>query len=566
MNANDRKRIIQLHALLGSSSAGEREAARTKLDELLKRLGKSWNDLPELLKPEDPLSATQPDSRDHADSGLPLLVVNPKAKVRTVRELRDLFAANGAYFEHGEAPVHVIVPPGRDALPYAQPMVAQTIVVECESLCIPVDPKGGRVTLPAGFAATYLSGLRGKWHLRPLAGVSSAPILSDDNGAIRSAEGYDATTELWCIAGPKLSVPSRPTEPDARQALKQLRAAFSTMPFGDAARVKKGGLAVVDQAPTPGHDESAFLVALLTAVARPSLWLSPGYIINAPTGSGAGTGKGLLARCIAAVAFGWNPVAFTAGHDRQEMDKRLSAELMKASPAIFFDNVNAAVLRSNTLASAITERPSRCRIMGTSKTIMLNTSAFIMITGNGLSIGEDLCRRFINSAVDAGVENPELRRFEPGFRQRILKDRAALLSAALTIWRWGRQQKNLKPGWPLGGFEDWSRWCRDPLLALGCQDPVKQIRRAKEYDPTRMNIDDCFTTWSEAHGDAWVTADKLDERVRSRLPGIGANAPRQAIVTSIRRMTGTRVGGRVLEMFDPAGKWSGSKYRVRKSD
>src|SRR6266536_743184 len=524
MNANDRKRIIQLHALLGSSSAGEREAARTKLDELLKRLGKSWNDLPELLKPEDPLSATQPDSRDHADSGLPLLVVNPKAKVRTVRELRDLFAANGAYFEHGEAPVHVIVPPGRDALPYAQPMVAQTIVVECESLCIPVDPKGGRVTLPAGFAATYLSGLRGKWHLRPLAGVSSAPILSDDNGAIRSAEGYDATTELWCIAGPKLSVPSRPTEPDARQALKQLRAAFSTMPFGDAARVKKGGLAVVDQAPTPGHDESAFLVALLTAVARPSLWLSPGYIINAPTGSGAGTGKGLLARCI------------------------------------------AAVVRSNTLASAITERPSRCRIMGTSKTIMLNTSAFIMITGNGLSIGEDLCRRFINTAVDAGVEHPELRRFEPGFRQRTLKDRAALLSAALTIWRWGRQHKNLKPGLPLGGFEDWSRWCRDPLLALGCQDPVKQIRRAKEYDPTRMNIDDCFTTWSEAHGDAWVTADKLDERVRSRLPGIGANAPRQAIVTSIRRMTGTRVGGRVLEMFDPAGKWSGSKYRVRKSD
>jgi putative DNA primase/helicase len=501
---------------------------------------------------------------DADDSNLPKLVIDNKKKVDTVKRLRDLFAANGQYFEHGESPVHVVVPPGRDGLPYALPMNSQIVVVEAETICRPVDTMGNRMTLPSGIASTYLQGLKGKWGLRPLAGISTAPILAGD-GSIRSAEGYDEATELWCTQVPALAVPAHPSEADAKVALKMLRHAFYTMPFGDGEKVKDGALQVIDQTEPPGHDESAFLVALLTAIARPSLWLAPGYIINAPGISGAGTGKGLLVRSICAVAFGWNPVAFTLGHNREEMDKRLSSELMRAQPAIFLDNVNAATLRSSTLASAITERPSRCRIMGTSKTVLLNTSAFIAVTGNGLNIGEDLCRRFINSAVDAGVENPELRKFEPGFRQHILNARAELLTAALTIWRWGRQH-DLKAGLPLGGFEEWSRWCRDPLLTLGCQDPVRQIYRTKQYDPSRMDIDDALTEWERVHKDAWVPADQLAESVKARLPRITSTSSRQAIVTSVRRMVGARVNGRVLEMYDPEGKWSTSKYRVRKSD
>jgi hypothetical protein len=53
MTTRDRRRIRALHALLGSSNEGERETARRKLEALLTRLGKNWNDLPELLRPED---------------------------------------------------------------------------------------------------------------------------------------------------------------------------------------------------------------------------------------------------------------------------------------------------------------------------------------------------------------------------------------------------------------------------------------------------------------------------------------------------------------------------------
>ena len=43
------RRIRKLHAMLGSSTSGEREAAHKKLTETLAEYGLSWNDLPEIL-------------------------------------------------------------------------------------------------------------------------------------------------------------------------------------------------------------------------------------------------------------------------------------------------------------------------------------------------------------------------------------------------------------------------------------------------------------------------------------------------------------------------------------
>ncbi|HEX3418895.1 MAG TPA: hypothetical protein VHT21_21185, partial [Stellaceae bacterium] len=134
---------------------------------------------------------------------------------------------------------------------------------------------------------------------------------------------------------------------------------------------------------------SAFLVALLTAICRPSIWLAPGFLIEAPALSGAGTGKGLLVRAICAIAFGIQPRAFNAGHDRQELEKRIAADLVQAAPALFLDNVNGAVLRSDTLATVITERPARVRIFGELSMAVLNSTVFIAITGNGLTVSED---------------------------------------------------------------------------------------------------------------------------------------------------------------------------------
>jgi hypothetical protein len=415
------------------------------------------------------------------------------------------------------------------------------------------------ITLPERVARMYLD--LGEWSLRSLVGITTAPVLAAD-GSIRDVAGYDLETGLWCCRVPKVIVPERPTPEETKMALRRLRATFKTFPFADAARRHEDfNVDVVDLAVPPGRDESAFLVALLTAICRPSLWLAPGFLIEAPALSGAGTGKGLLVRAICAIAFGIRPRAFTAGHDRQELEKRIAADLIQAAPALFLDNVNGAVLRSDALATVITERPARVRVFGELRMAGLNSTAFIAITGNGLTVSEDLARRFISCKLDAGCEDPESRSFGPGFLDQIEQDRDELLSAALTIWRYGRQnQQHLKRGRPLGSFETWCDWVRDPLLTLGCSDPVERVDMLKAHDPYRQKIAELFKTWSMHHANKPIAASELAEPVRRLIDPLDRG--RQFVATALGKMAGTRAAGFVLVRQEAGSKWGAATYAL----
>ena len=166
---------------------------------------------------------------------------------------------------------------------------------------------------------------------------------------------------LYCCNIPELILPDKPTEEQARKALEVLRSTFRTFPFADLSRRFDPilGVDVVDLTAPIGMDESGFLVGLLTAVCRQSLWLAPGFLLNAPQISGAGSGKGLLARAISAIAYGIVPDHSPWGTTDTKWIERIVAEVMEGSPVLFMDNNNATLLRSNTLASLTTERPRR---------------------------------------------------------------------------------------------------------------------------------------------------------------------------------------------------------------
>jgi hypothetical protein len=303
----------------------------------------------------------------------------------------------------------------------------------------------------------------------------------------------------------------------------------------------------------PGLDESTFFVALLTAVCRQSLELAPAYLVRAPTFSGAGTGKGLAVKSICVVASGVRPSAFTSGHDHEEFDKRLTAALIEARPSVFLDNFNAKELKSDILASVLTESPAMVRLMGQTKTVPLHTRTFVGITGNAVEIAEDMARRIINSDFDAHMENPEQRKFRPGFLDDVFASRDLLLSDCLTIWRWGRVNE-LPSGKSLGSYETWAEWCRDPLLALGCRDPVDRIAEIKAADPRRRALVAVFDTWWEKHGDTTVKATDLDAAVQelidtrtSRKADGSFQANRQRVARFLTVHAGTRLGGYFLE-------------------
>jgi hypothetical protein len=178
-----------------------------------------------------------------------------------------------------------------------------------------------------------------------------------------------------------------------------------------------------------------------------------------------------------------------------------------------------------------------------------------------LAVSEDLARRFINCKLDAGCEDPESRPFGSGFLEKIEQDRVHLLSAALTIWRFGRQnQQDVRRGRPLGSFETWCDWVRDPLLTLGCRDPVERVEMLKAHDPYRQKIAELFKAWWKEHEDRPTRASELAEPIRHLIDPM--NRGRQFVATALGRMVGTRAAGFVLVRHEAGGKWGAASYAL----
>ena len=51
-------------------------------------------------------------------------------------------------------------------------------------------------------------------------------------------------------------------------------------------------------------------------------------------------------------------------------------------------------------------------MLGRSQMVPLNASAFVVLTGNGLTVSEDLARPFITVDLDPRTEEPEARKFK----------------------------------------------------------------------------------------------------------------------------------------------------------
>ena len=517
--------------------------------------------------------ATAPEvneSSDRADEGKPKLLVEHVDPHRTVAALCAILAKTDQVFDRGVL-VRLVFDQVQKGMT-AQKISTDGLVMLAHSICRPYENKtqdGQRLAvdcrLPVSIAKMCLDG-QGQWGVPALNGIASTPLLRPD-GSIHSKPGHDLETGLWLEQVPEVGplMPQTPSEADALNALRKLRETFATFCFGDAltTRIPDVEVPLIDTDRPPGYDESAFLVALLTAVSRPSLYRAPGVLIRAASMSGAGSGKGLLARCICAIANGREPSAVTSGGSAEELEKRIAAELIAGGPVLFLDNINRS-FKSDLLASAITERPARIRILGKTKMVPLNAAALVILTGNGLSVSEDLARRFIAIELDPRTEEPEARSFAADILADVKLRRPELLAAALTIWRWGRSQDDLPRGRTFGSFEQWGQWVRDPLCALGCCDPVARAIEAKQRDPGRQIVVDAFRLWWDRHENHPVALSALQDDVVKALDPQARG--RQYLSAQLGKLTGTRMAGFALTRQASPGKWGQATYALERSD
>ena len=146
----------------------------------------------------------------------PELIIHRGSLPDTAEALRDLLAASGRLFDRG-------VPVRDHKACRRRPAVSDpAYAAQCCHGGASALPAGeGRpeeasyipVTLPDRVAQMYLD-MFGEWGLPPLAGISTAPLLSAD-GSVRMADGYDPATALWCRSVPTLRLPSQPSRADA---------------------------------------------------------------------------------------------------------------------------------------------------------------------------------------------------------------------------------------------------------------------------------------------------------------------------------------------------------------
>ncbi len=496
----------------------------------------------------------------NAASALPPLYIQAANFPAAADALAKRLAKTGSVFYRGKKAVMVVA--GSDG-PSVVDLSHLGVVIEAHKICQPIM---GTASIPAAQKAVTLPDKIARMTLADtnclpeLKGICHGLFLEAD-GSIRSEAGYDRKTKMWGRGAEAPPISENPTFEQAAASLLLIRALVATFPFRDRAVDPTGK---TDLTQPPGVDESIFITALLTGVCRPSLELAPAILIRAPQISGAGLGKGLLAHMIAIVAFGVSPSAFHVGESTAEFDKRLVSVLRTSPAAALIDNLNGECPHSHLLAQLLTESRVSARLLGRSEMAPLETRALICVTGNGVSILEDLARRFLVSDLDAAVEDPENRHFagEP-FLRVVAKRRCELLGAVLTIWRWGRRNPQAQ-GTPIGSYETWAEWVRDPLVALGCVDAILKQGEMKTSDPLRERAVRFFQAWAAVYGGQPVIASKLDADLLKLISTHGPSS-RQKSASFLNNLVGTRLAGFVITR-ETHGRWEPATYMLRHFD
>jgi len=219
---------------------------------------------------------------------------------------------------------------------------------------------------------------------------------------------------------------------------------------------------------------------------------SPLFGITAPV---AGAGKSKLAQTIAIVATGCPCPVTALGKKEEEAEKRLCAALIAGDQVIILDNAERPIA-GELICQAVTEQYVAVRVFGLLKRIIVPNQTIFLATGNGLRFEGDLSRRTLLIGLDPKCERPELREFEDDDPVLVaLRDRPSLVVAALTIVRAFALEGCPREVAPLGSFEDWSKWARDPLVWLGLPDPAEAMNKVRGDDPEGLGLTAVLEHW-----------------------------------------------------------------------
>lgn len=370
--------------------------------------------------------------------------------------------------------------------------------------------------------------------LKPLDGAISAPTLRPD-GTVLMAPGYDPATRLLLeTVEAVVAVPLAPSADECRRALDTLWEPFGCFPFASPV------------------DRGVMLAALLTACIRPTLETAPAVAFDAPE---RGSGKTLLAQCVAALATGEQPSALPPVASEDELRKRIFAALCQGQRAVVLDNL-IGMFDSGAMAAALTSDRFSDRVLGHTQTRTVPNRALFVLSGNNVAVVGDMARRVLRCRIDAQTESPATRRFDFCPLARTLSERQALVAAGLTLIR-----GYLAAGAPrigaggMASFNQWERLVRQTVLWVADRfapgmfaDPRDSIADNDAADPERETLAAFLRGWFDLFGPAPTKVADLLGKVADLItddetPGASVRA---ALVEWTRGSLSARSVGRAL--------------------
>lgn len=286
--------------------------------------------------------------------------------------------------------------------------------------------------------------------IRPIRGLLETPCLAP-SGRIIQAPGYDEETAHVLL--PSCGVGAlivAPTQENAREALKYLwihtACDFPFRGIGEPARDGE-----TDMDPTreiqfaralESPDAFVGVASLLSIFARLAVvGACPGALFEA---AGQGSGKSLQMHTTAMITTGRAAgVATFPTRDgkvnEEELEKVLAGYALASARIVAFDNVKGT-LSGSTLERALTTPDNvDFRILGMTGQKSLEWLAFVMFSGNNMSMVDDIAQRLMVSRLESPRENPRARPsktfFHPDLLEAIKARRPRLVRACLVILR-----------------------------------------------------------------------------------------------------------------------------------
>lgn len=458
------------------------------------------------------LNGSRPDIFSHRHGGMRYELRRQSARVQIGRGLRidstdsslRVLSERSELFDYGDKAIAYVA--NRKATSVACDWLLDHLgrVIDFYSVRINRDKEGIQTSVqevaedaPTAVATAILA-KHGSRAFRRLEAVCTAPILRPD-GSVLDTPGHDEKTGLLYVTAEITppSVPQAPTVAEALDALAILWHPFREFPVVDPVSV------------------GVLISALLAAALRPSLPTCPAYGFDAPS---AGTGKTLIAKCVAAIGTGGDVSVMPPAKDEEEWRKRLFSGLRGGDTVLLLDNVRES-LGNAAIDSFITSPTYKDRILGESTTQELPNKALFLITGNNLVLTGDTHRRVLIVRLDAQQEQPFTREFAFNPQQMVIQNRQQMVVAALTIVR-----AFINAGRPksasgrIASFELWDDLVRQPLCWLkqfvspagqtnlpDFADPAESITRAESENPDQTKLAAMLNAWHAAFGSTPTT-------------------------------------------------------------